>query len=80
MAKVKFNWSFRISNDQEDLEIWLNDGVNSLIEIKHETFMTHLANKLAEIIHHEHIHGTKTDISSMNAIYQAIEMRNEKGE
>ena len=78
MVKVKFNWDFKISEDQEDLVISLNGGLNCLIEIHHENFMKHLAEKLAEIIHHEHVYGTKTDVSSMNAIYKAIEMRNEK--
>jgi hypothetical protein len=77
---AKFNWQFKISEDQEDLMIMLNGGVNVMIEIKHESFMKHLANKLAEIIHHEHVFGTKTDVSSMDAVYKAIEMRNEKGD
>jgi hypothetical protein len=51
MTKVKFNWEFKISEDQEDLIVLLNGGVNCMIEIKHETFHKHLADKFFEIMY-----------------------------
>jgi hypothetical protein len=46
MKKTTFNWMFKISEDQEDLVIMLNGGVNVMLEINHQTFHKHLADKL----------------------------------
>ena len=76
MAKVKFTWWFRLSNDKTELEIFLNDNVNSIIEIAHENFNMHLANKLHEILIHEHEVGTKTDVRGLGHVERAKEMHN----
>lgn len=75
MVKTKFTWWFRISNDEKDLEIWLNDGVNSLIEINHENFHMHLSNKLQEILMFQHEVGNKTEVRGLYHIEQAKQMR-----
>jgi hypothetical protein len=72
---TKFTWHFKISADQEDLVIMLNGGVNVMIEINHETFHMHLAHKLNEILFHEHMYGTKTEILGMDAIQKAFELK-----
>jgi hypothetical protein len=78
-TKVKFNWWFRLSNDEKELEVWLNDGVNCLIDIHHESFDTHLANKLMEILVHEHEMGTKTEITGLYHVERAKILRNYEG-
>ena len=75
MTKVKFNWEFKISEDQEDLIVLLNGGVNCMIEIKHETFHKHLADKFFEIMYHEQELGTKTIVSKMQTIVKACEIK-----
>ena len=77
MRKAQFNWEFKISEDQEDLIINLNGGCNVMLEIKHQTFHKHLADKLKEILHHEHAFGTKTIVTGFNAVERAKEIRGE---
>jgi hypothetical protein len=61
--KVKFVWDFNLSKDEDYLEVDLNDGCNSLIEIKHENFYTNVANLFTEINTFQFLHGTKTEIT-----------------
>ena len=74
MAKVKFQWTFKIDMAERDLEIWLNDGVNCIIDIDHENYHMHLSNKLTEILYHEHVYGTKTCISKFENLEEANAM------
>jgi len=71
MTKVKFTWQFKISDDNEFLEIYLNDGLNVMIEINHPSFHLHLSQKLSEILWHEHDCGTKTVVFGLDAIQKA---------
>lgn len=73
MAKVKFKWQFEI--DENDLVIKLNDGINTILDIQHETFHMHLANKLVEIMYHEKVMGTKTDVIGFDEIQKAYELK-----
>jgi hypothetical protein len=76
--KMKFEWWFRISNDEKELEVWLNDGVNCLIDIHHPTFFEHLANKLQEINVHQFEMGTKTEITGLWNVEKAKQIRGNK--
>ena len=75
MAKVKFQWIFKLDAEEKELEIWLNDGVNCIILIHHENYHMHLANKLTEILYHEHVYGTKTCISKFQVLERANEIK-----
>lgn len=77
MKKVIFNWKFKISDDQEDLEVYLNGGINVILEIKHQTFYKHLANKLNEILHHEQAFGTKTNVRGFSEVERAKAIKGE---
>jgi hypothetical protein len=77
MKKVIFNWKFDISEDKEDLVVYLNGGVNVMIEIKHQTFYKHLADKLNEILHHEQAFGTKTNVRGFEAVQRAKAIKGE---
>jgi hypothetical protein len=66
MAKVKFDWSFRLSNDKKELEIWLNDGVSRVIIIGHKDFYEHISDLLTEVNVFQFVHGTKTNIAPSN--------------
>lgn len=65
-----------MSNDKKELEIYLNDNVNSILEIEHKNFNMHLAHKLHEILIHEHEVGTKTEVRGLGHVERAKEMNN----
>jgi hypothetical protein len=82
MSKVKFDWMFRLSNDESELEVWLNDGVSKIIEINHQQFYTNVTDILTEINVFQFVHRTKTNITpkSFDVLRKAYQIHESKKE
>lgn len=61
--KLKFEWEFKLSEDYNELEVWLNDSYSKGMDINHPSFYEHLSNALFEISLFQFMHGTKTNVS-----------------
>jgi hypothetical protein len=72
MKKVKFLWDFEFNKEEKQLTVNLNDGCNCIIDLTYDTAFEHIANKLAEILKHEHYMGTKTEIFHLEQAYKAM--------
>jgi uncharacterized membrane protein len=76
--KLKFDWKFEISEDQQFLEIHLNGGFDVGFEIYNEKFYELLSDKMTEIMHFQYVLGYKTKVININAVHKAVAMKNRK--
>lgn len=71
MAKIKFRWELKVTEDEQYLEVYLNDGLNCRINIFHREFYENTLNVLQSIMYAEHEHFTKTEVLGLDQIEKA---------